>query len=214
MLIAVAIWAEATDRRVKFMSSVLRHIKAIKLSAYEPSTAKTAIELRDREIFVFRAWVKQVLVVAVVTNYISGFLSLLTVITYTLVSLFIEGGIGLSTSKIFTVITTISLLANPLRDLGQQLGSILSAWASFKRIEAFLLCEEKQGETSGSTSDIELQNKEPITSVRIQISDADFGVRDKITILHGVNVELANPSLWMLVGKVGSVSNVVQHATG
>lgn len=188
------------------MASVLRHIKAIKLSAYEPSTAKTAIELRDQEIFVFRKWMKQVLIVSIVTNYISGFLSLLTVVTYTLVSLFVEGGIGLSTAKIFTVISTISLLANPLRDLGQQLGSIFSAWASFKRIEAFLLCEEKHGDVSSVVSDIQLQNKQPISSAEIRISGADFGVRDKITILHDVNVELTNPSLWMLVGRVGSVS--------
>lgn len=205
-LTIVARWAEATDRRVKFMSSVLRHIKAIKLSAYEPSIIKTAIESRDQEIHVFRKFMRQILVVSVVTNYVSSFLSLLTVGTYTLVSLYVDGGIGLSTSKIFTVITTIALLANPLRDLGQQLGSIFSAWASFKRTEVFLLCEEKLAQTTPETSDIELQTNQLISSVEIRISGANFGVRDKITILHDVNIELTNPALWMLVGRVGSVS--------
>lgn len=202
---SLAKWAEATDRRVKFMSSVLRHIKAIKLSAYEPSIAKTAFDLRDKEIVSLREWIRQVLIVSIVTNYVSSFLSLLTVTTYTLVSLYTEEGIGLSTARIFTVISTIALLANPLRDLGQKLGSILSAWASFKRIEHFLLCEEKHGETPITLSDIELVNK-PITSVEILISEADFGVRDKITILRGIDIRLTDPSLWMLVGRVGSVS--------
>lgn len=186
------------------MSSVLRHVKAIKLSAYETSIAKTACELRDQEIFVFRRYMKQFLIVIIVTNNIAAFLSLLTVIAYTLVSRFVEGGTGLSTAKLFTVVATIALLAYPLRSLGQQLGAILSAWASFKRIEEFLLSEEKYGASSTSS----LPEKEPVGAVEIRITDAEFGVRDKIAILHDINIQLTDPSLWMLVGRVGSVSGV------
>lgn len=201
----IAKWAEATDYRVKFMASVLRHIKAIKLSAYEPSIARTAVNLRDKEIFRLRKWIKEILIVSIVTNYVSQFLSLLTIVTYTLVSLFANDQGGISTAKVFTVISTIALIANPLRDLGQRVGTILSAWASFKRIESFLQSEEKNGDKPTTQSDIELQNKK-ITSVEVRISEADFGVRDKITLLHDVNVQMTDPKLWMLVGRVGSVS--------
>jgi ATP-binding cassette subfamily C (CFTR/MRP) protein 1 len=124
------------------MASVLRHIKAIKLSAYETPITNTALTLRDNEIHCLREWIKEILKVSIFTNYNSNFLSLITVTTYTLVSLF--GGGGVSTAKIFTTVTTIALISEPLLMLGQQLGNIVSAWASWKRVEEFLLSEEKE----------------------------------------------------------------------
>ena len=185
------------------MASVLRHIKAIKLSAYETPIAKTAFSLREEEIHCLRQWIKEILKVSIVTNYNSNFLSLITITTYTLVSLFGDGGI--STSKIFTTVTTIALISTPLLMLGQQLGNIVSAWASWKRIEEFLLSEEKVSEVHGSTSGIELVDKGS-PPVQISLSEASFGVKGKDAFLHDVNVELAAPPLWMIVGRVGSVS--------
>jgi ATP-binding cassette subfamily C (CFTR/MRP) protein 1 len=186
------------------MASVLRHIKAIKLSAYETSIAKTALSLREHEIYCLRKWIKEILKVSIVTNYNSNFLSLITVITYTLVSLFGNGGI--STSKIFTTVTTIALISTPLMMLGQQLGNIVSAWASWKRIEEFLLSEEKVTEVHGSSSGIELVHKGS-PPVQISLSEASFGVKGKDAFLNGINVELTAPPLWMIVGRVGSVSH-------
>jgi ATP-binding cassette subfamily C (CFTR/MRP) protein 1 len=184
------------------MASVLRHIKAIKLSAYEPSITKTALSLRDHEIQCLRNWIKEILKVSIFTNYNSNFLSLITVTTYTLVSLF--GGGGVSTAKIFTTVTTIALISEPLLMLGQQLGNIVSAWASWKRVEEFLLSEEKVTEVHGSTSGIELLDKAPASG--ISFSEADIGVKGKDAFLQGISVELTAPPLWMIVGRVGSVS--------
>jgi ATP-binding cassette subfamily C (CFTR/MRP) protein 1 len=202
----IARWAEATDRRVKFIASVLRHIKAIKLSAYESPICKTALALREHEIYCLRRWVKQILVVSITTNYNNNFLSLITLVTYALVSLYGSGNEGIPTSKIFTVITTIALISGPLMELGQRLGSIVSAWASWKRIEGFLLSPEKTVDTHGSASGIELRGKEPI---EIELENADFGVADKITILHEISLKLISPAAWMIVGRVGSVRLLV-----
>jgi ABC-type multidrug transport system fused ATPase/permease subunit len=201
--LTAARWAEATDRRVKFMASVLRHIKAIKLSAYEPPVVKTALALRDHEIYCLRRWIKQILVVSIITNYNVNFLSLITLTTYTLVSLFGSSDEGIPTSKIFTVITAIALISEPLLSLGQRLGSIVSAWASWKRIENFLLCPEKVADVHGSDSGIELDHK---SGIEIDLVNADFGVKDKITLLNDMSVRLTSPPLWMVVGRVGSVS--------
>jgi len=184
------------------MASVLRHIKAIKLSAYETPITNTALTLRDNEIHCLREWIKEILKVSVFTNYNSNFLSLITVTTYTLVSIF--GGGGVSTAKIFTTVTTIALISEPLLMLGQQLGNIVSAWASWKRVEEFLLSEEKVTEVHGSSSGIELLNKK--SAMGISFSEADIGVKGKDAFLHGISVELTAPPLWMIVGRVGSVS--------
>lgn len=186
------------------MASVLRHIKAIKLSAYETPITNTALTLRDNEIYCLRKWIKEILKVSIVTNYISNFLSLITVTTYTLISLF--GGGGVSTAKIFTTVTTIALISEPLLMLGQQLGNIVSAWASWKRIEEFLLSEEKIKNVHGSSSDIELLDKSP--AIDVTLSEADFGVKGKDAFLRGIDVELTAPPLWMIVGRVGSVGSV------
>ena len=185
------------------MASVLRHVKAIKLSAYENAIAKTALALREHEITCMIKCVRESLKVAIVTNYNSNFLSLITIMTYTLVSLFGDGGI--STSKIFATVTTIALISTPLLMLGQQLGRIVSAWASWRRIEEFLLSEEKVSEVHGSSSGIELVDKGS-PSIQISLSEASFGVKGKEAFLHDVDVELAAPPLWMIVGRVGSVS--------
>ena len=184
------------------MASVLRHIKAIKLSAYETPITNTALTLRDNEIHCLREWIKEILKVSIFTNYNSNFLSLITVTTYTLVS--ISGGGGVSTAKIFTTVTTIALISEPLLMLGQQLGNIVSAWASWKRVEEFLLSEEKVTEVHGSTSGIELLDKK--SAMGISFSEADIGVKGKDAFLHGISVELTAPPLWMIVGRVGSVS--------
>lgn len=150
----------------------------------------------------FLKWCKEVLIVSTVTNYVANLLGLITVTTYTLVSLYSGGGIN--TSTIFTVISTIALLADPLRSLGQQLGSIVSAWASWKRIEAFLLAEERVLQASDSSSDIILQDA-AIDIVRLRI-DGSFGVNNGPTLLHDIKLDIENPGLWMIVGRVGSVS--------
>lgn len=196
-----AAWAEATDRRVKFMASVLRHIKAIKLSAYEPSILTRALAFRDQEIHNLRNWIRQILVVSITTNVVSNFLGLLTITTYTLVSLYAHGGRGIETSTIFTVISTISLLADPLRALGQQIGNIVSAWASWKRIERFLLSEEREP-TIETQIEVHEMEQRPVT---IKINGT-FGIQDQITLLEGIKIDLVNPSLWMIAGRVGSVS--------
>jgi hypothetical protein len=43
------------------------------------------------------------------------------------------------------------------------------------------------------------------SSARIEI-EASFGVADKITLLHDIKIDLEAPNLWMIVGRVGSVS--------
>lgn len=197
------------------MSSVLRHIKAIKMSAYESSIVSTAIKMRDEEITALRKWVRELLVVSIVTNYVSNFMGLLTVTTFTLVSLYAHAGEGVSTSTIFTVISTISLLADPLRSLGQQIGNIVSAAASWKRIEEFLLSDEQRvSEPDPSSSREDGLESAPgdalvdraSTTPGIHFTDAAFGIEGKITLVHNVNIDLVRPKLWMVVGRVGSVS--------
>jgi ATP-binding cassette subfamily C (CFTR/MRP) protein 1 len=153
------------------MSSVLRHIKSIKLSAYEPLVQSRAEDLRETEITALIKWIIEILRVSIVTNWLGNFLSLVTVSTYTVVSLYTgDGQGGVSTAKVFTIVSTITLISNPLLMLGQNMGQIVSAWASVKRVEEFLLQDEKvdKREKEGSRTESDSQ--------RIVLKDASFGV--------------------------------------
>jgi len=66
------------------------------------------------------------------------------------------------------------------------------------------LSEEKVTEVHGSLSGIELLDKK--SAMGISFSEADIGVKGKDAFLHGISVELTAPPLWMIVGRVGSVS--------
>jgi ABC-type multidrug transport system fused ATPase/permease subunit len=219
------LWAEAVDRRIKFTSSVLRHIKAIKLSAYEPRILDIANSMRNDEMNAFVAWVKQVLKVSIMTNWLSHGLALMTVTAFTLVVLFTGGDVGgqggVTTARIFTVISTIELISTPLLELGQKLGSLLTAWASLKRIEGFLMDGEK-GDAEEGRGEVMLLDR-PVRGraakgaggaddnarggegARVVLQHATFGVEGKIDLLHDLNVELDEPGLWMITGRVGCV---------
>ncbi|KAK4687233.1 hypothetical protein P7C73_g2882, partial [Tremellales sp. Uapishka_1] len=218
------VWAKCTDRRVKYMASVLRHIKAVKMSAYETCVQHTAESLRNSEIDALVAWVKEILKVSIATNWLGNFLALVTIVTFTVVSLVsANAGGDVTTAKVFAVISTISLISEPLLMLGQRMGNIVSAWASVKRIETFLLEEEKNLEVwrdvdeEGDTDDLELNGdlRHPPIEVKISFKDASFGIKGKITVLKGLNVDLVNPALWMIVGRVGSgKSTLLQSLLG
>ena len=193
-------WASSTDKRVKFMSSVFRHIKAVKMSAYESCVKSLAIALRYDEVEACRSWIREILKVSILTNVLSNVLSLSTIITFTIVSIYTSSAGSVNTATIFTVTSTITLISEPLLMMGQQLGSILSAWASLKRIEEFLLYEERE---------------EPIQTVeegRIEMVNATFGIKNKATLLQDINISVEKPPLWIIAGRVGSGKSTLLQA--
>lgn len=206
------------------MASVFRHVKAIKLSAYEPYMISKAVDMRAAEIKALRKWLVELLKVSIVTNWLSSFLGLVTIITFTVVSLYTTGGNSVTTAKVFSVITVIQLISEPLLMLGQQWGKIVTAWASFNRIEVFLLREEKDGSgepriIDGNNETIQYPGDQEGKNIKLDVSTtrpikravltgASFGIAGKLTLLKEleVDVKLAGPALWMVVGRVGSVS--------
>lgn len=209
-------WADSTDRRVKFISSVLRHIKAIKMSAYEACVTVKAVNMRETEVVALITWIMQILKVSIATNWLNNFLALVTVTTFTVVSIFSQNGGGaVTTARIFTVISTISLISMPLLMLGQRWSGLVTAWASWKRIEEFLLCEEKEAAKEENDEQDGLLLRPGGMDRHVRLGGASFGVRNKVTLLHEVEVDITNQRLWMIVGRVGSgKSTLLQSILG
>lgn len=201
------------------MGSVLQHIKAVKLSAYEHTMGTKAIQLRDAEVSAEVAFIVQVLKASLATNWLANFLSLTTITTFTLVSLFAaHGGSGVTTAKVFTVISTISLISDPLLMLGQNFSSLVSACASFMRIQNFLLAAESHDPSNDPTTNLlddefDKKNDTQLTSYRqeafVRLEGASFGVSSSsTTLLHELRCDMRDFGLWTVIGQVGSVSIV------
>jgi len=147
----------------------------------------------------------------VATNWLGTFFALLTIITYTVASFYSSQGTNaVTTAKIFTVTSTISLISEPLLVVGQHIARLLTTWASFKRIEEFLLCAERSipDVYDESEGDATCENPEEALNTpdrRIALRDASFGIKGKATLLSGPNIDLTAPDLWMVIGRVGSV---------
>lgn len=182
-------------------------MKAIKLSAYEPLIFKKGIAMREVEMKGLIGWVKEILLIAVVTNWLGNFLALATVITFSVVSLYTASADqGVTTAKIFAVVSTITIISSPLLMLGQQIGGLLSAWASFKRIERFLLeAERAEQDEWTETSD----SKDIAQPHHVKMDRATFGILESgFPILKDLSFAIENPKLWMIIGRVGSVSDI------
>lgn len=199
------------------MGSVLQHIKAIKLSAYERTISAKAVQLRDAEVSAQVTFIVQVLKAALATNWLSNFLSLTTITTFTLVSLFAaHGSGGVTTAKVFTVITTIGLISDPLLMLGQNFSSLVSACASFMRIQSFLLAAESEDPHDDAVADLlddklDVKDSTPLASYHrkavVRLASASFGVSSSDTVLlHEIQSDMQDFGLWMIIGEVGSVS--------
>lgn len=198
------------------MGSILQHIRAVKLSAYEPIMAAKAIALRDAEIESQIKLIMLVLRVSIATNWLGNFLALVTITAFTLVSLLgSSSGSNVTTAKVFTVITTIGLISDPLLMLGQRFSSLVSAWASFKRMEKFLLEDESASLISEQTTpeaDDDLKGtdiplKEVSNSVSVQLASASLGLSGlSKTLLRDIDINMRDFGLWMIIGEVGSVS--------
>ena len=151
--------------------------------------------LRHNEIVALVKWTKAILRVSILTNWLGNWIAVTTVITYTAVSInTTTSAAAVPTAKIFAVISTIQLISEPLLMLGQSWGSLVGAWASFKRIEQFLQAPERQPRAPGRMSEVIMDK-------------ASFGVSGSVALIEEADIRV-KPELWMIIGRVGSVGQV------
>lgn len=189
-------WSARTDQRVRLVNSVLRNVKAVKLSGYEQILVKKLLVLRQLEQSKQASYLKRVLVISGLTNWLKGLLSLATLITYTVVSQ-LSGTHKVDTAVFFTVIAVLGVVTDPLLIVGQRYASIMAALASIKRIEEFLQQPEKK--------DYRLENE------RIEGKDLSLGPSSEMVLLHKLSFSLPAKGLTMVVGQVGSVRRLLSH---
>lgn len=79
-------WSHRTDLRVKLVNSVIRNIKAVKLSGYEDILIRKLEYLRGLELDKQKTYYWRILGVALYTNCLRSLLQIATLVTYTIIS--------------------------------------------------------------------------------------------------------------------------------
>ncbi|KAJ7863186.1 P-loop containing nucleoside triphosphate hydrolase protein [Mycena leptocephala] len=185
-------WLGATDKRVKFLTSVVNNFLPMKLSRYENVLAERAAFLRDKEMVGARAFYNNI--------SISG---ALTSSSWAACTLAVLG------PRLFTIVATVNLMAPPLTLLGTGIPQLQAAMASMKRIEKFLLLDEQEKapspvDTKGDEKD-SLEKHDSAPSADITLEAASFSwAADKPAFLGPLSVVLNPGHLHVCVGPVAS----------
>ncbi|KAK7692905.1 hypothetical protein QCA50_004541 [Cerrena zonata] len=196
-------WLAATDKRVKYLTSIVHKFLPIKWSRYEEVIAKRASELRSVEMKKAGAFYMLLANMAGFSGGAATFCVLSVLGPYAIIAKHRQGG-ALDPRRLFTIVTTVNLLAEPLGILGQLLPTLFAAYASVKRIESYLLLEDKE---DVSEEDKDTAEKcEGRESAPIKMLDASFAWTSEAEepFLKDISVDLAPSKFHICIGTVAS----------
>ncbi|KAE9399237.1 P-loop containing nucleoside triphosphate hydrolase protein [Gymnopus androsaceus JB14] len=208
-----AVGSIKADYRIRLISGIINQIRGIKLSGYESELLEKVADAREKETIARKhMWIQFSKVVAL-TSVTSNFLSLATLATYSIVSVFGTGFDSLGTSRLFTVYAVMSVVAAPLMQAGQYWPGVVKSYQSIERIETFLNYPESEDVSSPTyrsesepyekgLRDISLQSLNSLGS-EVIFDNATIGWEDK-TVLKNVNLQLPLNKCTMIVGRVAS----------
>jgi ABC-type multidrug transport system fused ATPase/permease subunit len=199
-------WMAGVQKRVGLTATVIASMKNLKISGLTTVAGEFVQKLRIDELEAGSRF-RKILILAA----LFGFTPMLIGPPIT----FAFAQRSLDTTKIFTSLSYLSLLTNPLSQIFQSIPNVISALTCIGRIQTFLECETRQdfrkfltdtmrnsekprGDSSVSPSS-EVELADPIT-----VKDGSFGWEADKFVLQNVNTRVSRSSLTMVVGPVGS----------
>lgn len=199
-------WMAGVQKRVGLTATVIANMKNLKISGLSAVVRDFVQRLRVEELAAGARFRKIAIVAA-----LFGFTPLL--ISPPLTFAFAQRTLDAST--MFTSLSYLLLLTNPLTIVFQSVPQLLSGLACLGRIQAFLECEnrhdfrqvladmrltsEKAAASSGAGSDSHPDSLHPIV-----IKNGSFGWEADKFVLRGVETRIPKSSLTLVIGPVGS----------
>ncbi|KFY90590.1 hypothetical protein V498_05885 [Pseudogymnoascus sp. VKM F-4517 (FW-2822)] len=219
------VWFASMQKRLRSTSTTISSFKAIKLLGAENRAIAQIKSLREQEISAAKPF-RSLLIIAVMLAYSTLTLSpVLAVGTY--ISLSIHQDDFLGTTRLFTTLILISLLASPLVHLFQVLPVIGAARGCFSRIELYLKLEErtdyrviedrKSFDGSPKHLDHVAKSREPISinqaEVTISIKRASFAWKKQgFSIVNNLTMDIQRGEHIAIVGLVGVGKSLLLNA--
>ncbi|KAJ7138597.1 P-loop containing nucleoside triphosphate hydrolase protein [Mycena filopes] len=197
---AQKIWLAALDARIKLLTSILGQLLPIKLGAYEPPLSRRLNALRAREAQALKRFMYIISLAGTLSVVGSSASFFVTLAAY---AISYARGWGelerLDVSRVFTLLTIVNILSEPLAMVGQALPGLFASYASLRRIQSFLQLPEKPPPASTPNS-IEHDD----VPVQVSFEGCAFRWDEKTEVLRDITLELAPRELHMVVGSVAS----------
>ncbi|KAJ7493649.1 P-loop containing nucleoside triphosphate hydrolase protein [Mycena latifolia] len=196
--VAQGLWLASTDKRVKYLTSVLHNYLPMKWSRYEDVVGARAAQLRAEEMRGAHSFYNNICITGALTVTAGIACNLSVLGPYA--ALAAHGHSALDPNRMFTIVATLNLMIEPLNLIGGLLPQLIAAYASLKRIEGYLSQEEKP-----SPSKEYQDGPEKPRDQDISLEAASFSwVPDSPPFLGPLSLRLMQGQLHVCVGPVAA----------
>lgn len=223
-------WNRATQQRISVINSMLGSIKNVKMLGLQRCVATQVEDLRNQEMcaaagvrWLFVAYNtsgKFRLVWGVVFNTLTSrrsanalgmFAPVLTIVVYAAVMH--SRGEGLDVETTFTSIAILAMITHPANMVMTMVPRAVISYASFERVQTYLLGERSLGALSGSDDSPSCPPAKPENGVAISLEHVGitYSTTTKL-ILQDINVKIPQGSITVLTGPVGSGKTTLARA--
>jgi len=192
------------EKRVGLTANVLSNMKHLKISGLAVPVEELIQEMRVDELQAASRF-RTVNVIVIVLGYVP--LALAPVITFAITSR------TLNVTTIFTSVSYLLLLTDPLSYLFQNSPNLLAGFACFERIQTFLekdpRVDFRMSRLHASSAELEkdgasFKEKEGDPVPLITIANGNFGWEANKMTLKNINLDIPSCRLTMIVGPVAS----------
>ncbi|KAG0056402.1 hypothetical protein BGZ83_005117 [Gryganskiella cystojenkinii] len=144
---------KASDQRMKLVTELVNYMKSIKLYAWEPYFKKKIADIRMVQLNHLRVFYCWITVLATFMNCVIPFSTFATLSVYTAISAASKSPLNIQ--RIFTTITLMNMLDDPVGMINQSMSAIVSGAVAYKRLRDFLNSEEVDDENVIQSMDVE-----------------------------------------------------------
>ncbi|RYP37100.1 hypothetical protein DL766_001674 [Monosporascus sp. MC13-8B] len=200
-------WVAGVQKRVGLTATVISSMKNLKISGLS-STVGDFVQMFRVEELAAGARFRKIFILAALLGFASMLISPPLTFAFTRETL--------DTTTVFTSLSFLMLLTNPLSQIFQAIPELVSGLACIGRIQSFLECEsrhdfrrvlvdqrEKVDEVGMDTEASSGTEFDPVDPV-IVIKNGKFSWEADKSALQNVNTRIMKSSLTMVVGPVGS----------
>lgn len=198
-------WMAGAQKRVGLTANVIANMKNLKISGLTTPVGEYVQQLRLDELVASSRFRLLVVFAAFI-----GFCPLYLSPVFT----FAVARTTLDTTKIFTSLSYLTLLSNPLTQLFQGIPQILAGFACIQRIQEFLQLESRadfrtaleisQQDTRLSAMKGTKLDGQPRTESVVTVKNGHFGWDDSKIVLRNINVAIPGRSFTIICGPIAS----------
>ncbi|OQD65677.1 hypothetical protein PENPOL_c005G03066 [Penicillium polonicum] len=192
-------WMSLVQKRVGLTATVIASMKNLKISGLSSSVRTFVQKLRVEELTAGVQYRKIYIGAALL-----GFIPLL--ISPALTFAFTQN--KLDSSKVFTSLSFLTLMTQPLSQIFQTIPEVISALACIGRIQAFMECETREDfrkvTASFEKSEKDSLDLESSSAFEAVIENGSFGWEQDKFVLQEINAKVLKSSLTLVVGPIGS----------